>query len=174
MRPVQPITQSWAEKYKRQEMNISEDTNASCGKTKKNGATEVVVSDAISSKTKILIPISNFNLINLFSSSKDAPLKFNYIINNANISQHDLLCLNTNEEEAGGSRGVGQEETTPTVVTASGKVGKKSAPVAAPQEGKEDSGGGAIKLIVGEWKYIFFSKILARHALAEIYYSPKN
>lgn len=134
-------------------MNISEDTSAPCGKTKKSAATEVVVSDTISSKTKILIPISNFNLINLFSSSKDAPLKFNYIINNANISQHDLLCLNTNEEEASGSRGAGQEEVTPPVVTASGKVGKKSAAVAASQEGKgEDSGGGggANKLIVGE------------------------
>lgn len=141
-------------------MNISEETSAPCGKSKKGAATEVVVPDTISSKTKILIPISNFNLINLFSSSKDAPLKFNYIINNANISQHDLLCLNTNEEEAGGSRGAGTDETTPTVVTASGKVGKKSATVVvSSQEGKaEESGGGAgNKLIVGESSNYLFS-----------------
>ncbi|KAL1463603.1 hypothetical protein WDU94_015343 [Cyamophila willieti] len=136
-------------------MNISEDNNNVAPATKKkvSSGAEVVVPDTISSKTKILIPISNFNLINLFSSSKDAPLKFNYIINNANISHNDLLCLNTNEEEPSGSQGAGTEESTPPpVVTASGKISKKSAHQQHQQEKAADdsSGAGGNKLIVGK------------------------
>ncbi|XP_026684328.1 uncharacterized protein LOC113470244 isoform X2 [Diaphorina citri] len=131
-------------------MNISEDNNNAPPKSKKNA--EIVSSDSLSSKTKILIPISNFNLINLFSSSKDAPLKFNYIINNANISANDLLCLNTNEEEPSGSQGAGTEETTPPVTA---KAGKKGGAVQEKVEetggGGGGGGGGGNKLIVGKW-----------------------
>ncbi|KAI5744988.1 hypothetical protein M8J76_007214 [Diaphorina citri] len=124
-------------------MNISEDNNNAPPKSKKNA--EIVSSDSLSSKTKILIPISNFNLINLFSSSKDAPLKFNYIINNANISANDLLCLNTNEEEPSGSQGAGTEETTPSVTA---KAGKKGGAVQEKVEETGGGGGGGNKLIV--------------------------
>uniref|UniRef100_A0A8D8YD88 Calmodulin-binding transcription activator 1 n=1 Tax=Cacopsylla melanoneura TaxID=428564 RepID=A0A8D8YD88_9HEMI len=132
-------------------MNISEDNNnvVPASKKKVSSGAEVVVPDTISSKTKILIPISNFNLINLFSSSKDAPLKFNYIINNANISHNDLLCLNTNEEEPSGSQGTRTEELTPPpVVTASGKISKKSAHQHQQEKAADSASAGGNKLIV--------------------------